>query len=353
MTAFGRFSLRLGLYLLVAAYLAGDLFVFNGPLNRHLRRSQPDSPEAIAAAKAKGVVARVYGYTITRSQLERAIHERLWLEGKSFDSLPPAEQKLVRYAALGDLIDHQIIRLKVSVNTRDLPVSQAEIDERMQHLLGRFESKEAMEAAMKTQGIPNERALRDRIAGRIQQEKYVESRVAPLVKVTEEETRKWHEENHERLARPEQVEARHIFLRTLNREPDEAKATLETALGELSAKTKDFPALAAELSEDPASKDQGGSLGWMSRDRLPDDFATAVFALKPGVPTLVRTTLGWHLVEITNHKPAGERTLEEAGPEIRAALEAAKRRQATREFRDTLRRFEAKHIEIFHDMLAD
>src|SRR5690606_10454559 len=75
MTAFGRFSLRLGLYLLVAAYLAGDLFLFNGPLNRHLRRSQPDSPEAIAAAKAKGVVARVYGYTITRSQLDRAIHE--------------------------------------------------------------------------------------------------------------------------------------------------------------------------------------------------------------------------------------------------------------------------------------
>jgi hypothetical protein len=36
-----------------------------------------------------------------------------------------------------------------------------------------------------------------------------------------------------------------------------------------------------------------------------------------------------------------------------AALEAVKRREAAREFRSALRRFEAEKIDVYHDMLAE
>jgi hypothetical protein len=111
MKSFTKFSLRFAAYLVVIGYLLVDLFLFNGPLNRRLAKSRPDSETSIAADKANGVVARVFGYKITRTQLDRAIHERLFLEGTSISDLSPSQKKLVEYAALGELIDHELMRV--------------------------------------------------------------------------------------------------------------------------------------------------------------------------------------------------------------------------------------------------
>jgi parvulin-like peptidyl-prolyl isomerase len=210
-----------------------------------------------------------------------------------------------------------------------------------------------MESAMKSQGIASERELRRRLAARIRQEKYVELKIGPAVKVDDAEARKWFDENRAGLALPERVEARHVFLPALDHPPQEAKAKLEAALADLTSGKMDFATLAAQLSEDPATKDKGGALGWMTRERLPADFAAAVFALPSNKPALVRTRLGWHLVEVTGRKPAGPRAFDDAREEVIAALQAVKRRQAAADFRKALRRTEAAGIEVFHDMLDE
>ena len=351
MTALKKLSLRLAIYGAVFLYLVGDLFVFNGPLRRRINLADPSTPEAIAKAKSEGVVARVFNHQITRGQLERAVAERLWLEGKTPESIPPAQRKTLHLAALNDLIDHELLRVKAKAHAPDLKVADAEVDERLRRLSGRFESRDAMEATMKSQGIPSEADLRDRLAARIQQEKYVESKIKPLSEVTEEEARKWFDEHAKELALPERVAARHVFIATLDTPAEQAKATLEAALADLSAGKKDFATLAKELSEDPATKQTGGALGWMTRDRLPADFAEPLFTLPPNKPTLIRTRLGWHLVEVTGKKPSAARTFEEAKPEVLSALRNLKRRQAAQEYRDALRRFEAAKIQVFQDML--
>lgn len=351
MHTFTKFSLRFAAYFLAVGYLACDLYVFNGPLNRRIQASHPDSPESIAEAKAKGVVARVFNHHITRSQLEYAIHERLWLEGKSAEDLSPADKKLVTYAALGELIDNQLLRVKTKVNTLELPVSDADIDDRLKRFAARFETKADLLAAMKGMGIPDETALRHRIAARIQQEKYVAMRVDPLVKVSEEEIADFYEANKESLQFPERIRAKHVFIATLNKPSDEAKGILEKALAELNSGKKDFATLAKELSEDYANKENGGDLGWMSKARLPVDFGEAAFAVGNDKPTLVRTKLGWHILQITDRKPAELRTQEETKAEITTALTAAKRHQAVNDFRIALRQFEEEKIDIFQDQL--
>lgn len=353
MTPLGRFTLRLAIYGTVVAWLAGDLFVFHGPLRRRIDRADPTSAEAVRIAKSQGVVARVFNHQITRDQLERALHERLWLEGKTPADLTPENLRLVRYAALDDLIDHELLRVKAKANAPQLKVGDEEVNERLRRLLGRFETKGAMEAAMKSQGIASEDDLRDRLAARIQQEKYVELKTGPLAVVTEEEARAWFEENRDKLAQPERLRARHVFLATLNRPEAEARTMLETALADLTAGKADFATLAATLSDDPASKPRGGDLGWMSRARLPEDFASQVFSLPPHSPTLLRTRIGWHLVEVTDRKPAESREFEQARDEVMAALGAIKRREAAREFRNALRRFETEKIDVYHDMLDE
>ena len=324
----------------LVACLAGDFFIFKGPIYRTLAGEAPSKPE---------IFARVTGHPITRSQLDRAVSEQLWLEGKSLDSVTPENLKAARKTALDELIDHELLRLQVKELDPPLAVSEEEINERLRRLVGRFESKGALETAMKSQGIPNERDLRDRIAARIRQEKLIAQRIGVPIKVTDGEAREWFGKNQQAIALPERVEARHIFIPTLDHPPEEAKQKLDAALVELTEKKRDFATLAKELSEDPATKDRGGALGWMTRDRLPADFAAPVFSLETNQPTLVRTTLGWHLVEVTARKPAAPRDFEQAKPEILAALEAIKRRQAIADFRKSLRRAEAAKIEIFQD----
>ncbi len=341
MTAPAKTFLRLALYGGVIAYLASDLLVLHGPLRRMVER-----------AYAGNAVARVHHQLITRDQLERTLHERLWLEGKVPEDLIPENLKMARDAALGDLIDHELLRVKVQENEPQIKVTDEEVDERLRRMLGRFVSKGEMEQAMKSQGIASERELRERLASRIRQERYVEMKIGPLARVTDEEARAWFMENQARLATPERVEARHVFIATLERPHEEAKALLDAALADLTAGKKDFALLARELSDDYANKERGGNLGWMTRERLPADFAAAVFPLPANKPTLVRTRIGWHLVEVTGRKPSEPRSFEDAKPEVMAALEAVKRRDAVTRFRADLRRLEAEKIEVFHDMMA-
>ena len=352
MRSFTKFSLRFAIYLLLLAYLVGDLFFFQGPLKKRLTARDPNSPQAIAEAKAGGVVARVFNHQITRSQLDFAIHERLWIEGKTLSDLTPANLKLITYAALGDLIDHELLRVKVKVNTKELPVSDEEINERLTRFIGRFETKGHLEKAMKTIGITSEEALRHRLAARIQQEKYIALRVDPLVAVSEEEIHAFYQANAEALAHPERIRARHIFLSTLDKPSLEVRARIEPAISALNSGKSDFKTLAAELSEDTASSSKGGDLGWMSKARLPTDFSEPAFAMEMGKPQLIETKIGWHILEVTERKPAEPRTLADTRAEITSALTATKRHQAVESFRRALRQFEEAKITIFHDQLT-
>jgi hypothetical protein len=343
--------IRLVIYGLVIGWIAGDLFVWHGILHRKIERADPNTPEAIALAKARGVVARVFNRQITRDQLERAVVERLWREGRSPGDLTKEALRMARYAALNDLIDHELLRVKAKAHAPGLIVEPAVLEERYQRFVSRFHSEKEMLDAARAQGIGGKEELRERIAAWMQQEAYVESKIEPLTRVTDEEVLAWWDEHKESLANPERVQVRHIFLRTLDREVNEVKALMENALSELREGKTTFGNLAKSMSEDPPSKDKGGDLGWVTRDRLPSDFANAVFEAKPGMPFLLQTSIGWHIIEVTGRESARIRTFEESEPEVRAALEAARRDKAVSTYRAALRQFEAHKIEVFHDML--
>jgi parvulin-like peptidyl-prolyl isomerase len=321
-------------------YLMGDALIFQGPVHRWLRTVIPVNP--------KDVVARVEGHAITRSQHDRAIAERLWLIGKSSSANQTAAD---RAAALDELIDHELLRLEVKAQASQLPVSEKEVDERLRRFASRFESQEALAAAMKSQGIAEPTDLRARLASQIQQEKYIALRIAPAIQVSDAEARQWFARHAQAVAHPERIEARHIFIPTLDQAPETAKRKLEAALVSLTAKQKDFATLAKALSEDPATQNRGGDLGWMTRDRLPADFAAPLFALEQNQPTLIRTKIGWHLCEVTARKGAEPRSFDQAKPEIVAALDALKRRQAVADFRKSLRNASADRVEVIHRLL--
>lgn len=344
MSPAAKFILRFAILVALAAYITADLFVFKGPLRQVIDQRQSKRPD---------VVARVADHFITRSQLERATRENLWLEGKSFDSLSAAEKTKAHEAALEELIDHALLRDKIAGDTKSIHISDDGINARLRAMLGRFTTKGEMESSMKGQGIANESELRARVAARLQQEKWIEAQIAPMILVSDEEARAWFDQNAASMAMSERIEVRHIFMAAMDHPQAEIDAKLGAALDDLKSQRKDFTTLARELSDDPASKDRGGSLGWMSKARLPADFAAAVFSMPIGQATIIRSSLGSHLVEVTARKPAEAANFEQMKLEVIAALEAIKRQQALAELRRKIRESATNDIRVFHTEIGD
>lgn len=342
------FPIRVAVYGTVLLLVLADM-MFGGPLRHRMDRQRPDSPESVARARAQGVVARVFKHPITRQQLDRAVAERLWLEGRNNQPLGLNERKTITYAVLNDLIDHQLLRVKVQANSDTVPLSEAEIDAAVASFRSRFPAAEDFQKLLVRQGIASELELRFRLAATLQQEKYIETRIHDAVLVPDDEAQAWYEANPQATMVPAMVRARHVFISNINRSADEARAVLEAARADLAGSHGDFSQLAARHSEDPATRDLGGDLGWLDPLGSAEPPLAALATLETNTPTLVRSGLGWHLMEITDRRDATRRSFEDMRAEILTALEAQKRAYAVVEYRRRLRRLEERNVHLDKD----
>jgi len=70
---------------------------------------------------------------------------------------------------------------------------------------------------------------------------------------------------------------------------------------------EDFAELAQEFSEDIASAEEGGDLGWFGEGKMIEAFEKAAFALKPGeMSEPVKTEFGWHLIKVFDQRKKGK-----------------------------------------------
>jgi peptidyl-prolyl cis-trans isomerase C len=106
----------------------------------------------------------------------------------------------------------------------------------------------------------------------------------------------------------EEVSARHILVA----KEDEAKAVIK----ELD-KGADFAELAKKHSTDPAGQN-GGELGFFSRDDMVPEFSEAAFKLKKGEYTKepVKTQFGWHVIKVEDRRTTSAPSFDEAKEEL-------------------------------------
>ncbi|HZY78310.1 MAG TPA: peptidylprolyl isomerase [Cyclobacteriaceae bacterium] len=127
---------------------------------------------------------------------------------------------------------------------------------------------------------------------------------------TADEVGRLTKEAYERLQ--EDVQAAHILISAL---PETSPADTLIAFQKLSAireravNGEDFGKLAAEFSEDPGGKVNGGMLGWFTAFQMVYPFESAAYKTKPGeISPIVRSRFGYHIVKVFNRRPAvGER----------------------------------------------
>jgi len=92
---------------------------------------------------------------------------------------------------------------------------------------------------------------------------------------------------------------RHIFLAGDSRE---IQQKLEGARGQLQSGVA-FETLAAQLSEDPNSADNGGELPWFSQGQMPPAMEQMAASLNKGqLSQPFRTQFGWHLMQVIDRR---------------------------------------------------
>ncbi len=145
------------------------------------------------------------------------------------------------------------------------------------------------------------------------------------VVVTPAEIQRYYNDNIQLYQTPEQIRASHILLKTEGKDEATVRKQAEDILKQAKAPGADFAALATKYSEDEGSKTKGGDLDFFSRGRMVPEFETAAFAMQPGqISDLVKSQFGFHIIKVTDHKPAVTRPLAEVQAQIQEQLAAQK-----------------------------
>ena len=99
---------------------------------------------------------------------------------------------------------------------------------------------------------------------------------------------------------PSTIKLKHLLIKVVPDSSQEQKtvAFLNDLRGRLIKKTSTFESLAADYSQDPGSKNSGGSLGFVRRGSLVTPFEVVAFNLSPGeISKPVKTDFGYHIIE--------------------------------------------------------
>lgn len=131
------------------------------------------------------------------------------------------------------------------------------------------------------------------------------------VEVTPEEVRQFYESQTGRFTEPESFRASHILVKT----EEQAKKALNRLKG-----GEPFAKVAEELSIDP-TRVRGGDIGPFSPGQVIPEFEEQCRHLKPGqLSGIVKTSFGFHVILLTDHRAARQRPLEDVQDQIRKQL---------------------------------
>jgi parvulin-like peptidyl-prolyl isomerase len=210
------------------------------------------------------------------------------------------------------------------------------INRELSALHSQFADSAHFRTALRRSGI-SEGSLKQILASTIRGEEWIQGQIVPRLAVSREEAEKYFERHQAEFTNPLRIRARHIFLAAAQGSPPELIDAKRRAMRDLIARLshgEDFAQLASAVSEDEATKNRGGDLGFFSADRMPREFFLAVEKLPANSPpSFVQSHLGFHAVQVMEVRPPRLIPFSEALPEITAAIAAKKRTEAIHELR--------------------
>jgi parvulin-like peptidyl-prolyl isomerase len=219
----------------------------------------------------------------------------------------------------GDLVVLENLR-RAAANEK---IDPARVDREIALLAAQFGTDKAFRKALYVDDL-SILSLRETVASQLRGLNWLERRVQPASLVSEKQCRQFYEAHRDFFTQPVRFRASHLFLAAHAETPPDDVEQKEVAIAALAKRLGQGEALsqlAAEASEDEASKPRGGDLGFFAERRMPPEFISQIQKLRAGeISKPFRSHLGFHIAQVTEIKPARLLSFDEARSEISVAL---------------------------------
>lgn len=296
----------------------------------------------LASARVVEKIAAVVGEDIVLSS-EVEEHAAPFLQ--EISAMPNPTQRAARASALrreilDRLVDERLIiqqaaELKLSVSSEDVDRSIEQIKKENGGLTDAQLSAELARAGQ-TMG-----SYRQEIKKQIMRYRVLNIAVGSKVTVSDADVESYYN-GHMKSGDHVQVKASHIFVAI----PENADAVTLKAkekfahdLLERAKAGEDFAKLAKDFSQDPATRDEGGDLGYFGRDMLPKPIEEMVFAMKVGeVRGPVRADRGFHVIKLVDRRTSEVKPLAAVKEELRGQLRQKEMERQTKNYLSELRK---------------
>jgi peptidyl-prolyl cis-trans isomerase C len=202
---------------------------------------------------------------------------------------------------------------------RDIPANDEQ--GKRDYVVGYLTDMILIAKAAEAQKIPDSAAFKQKLAW-LRYKALMETVLSAESKTATAEPalRKIYEDATKQMKGEEEVHARHILFRVTDPNnpaasksaEDKVKATIERI-----KKGEDFATLAQSLTEDPSGKQNGGDLGYFTRQQMVPEFSEVAFRLEKGhVSDPVKTQFGWHVLKVEDKRQRAAPPFEQVREEI-------------------------------------
>ncbi len=266
------------------------------------------------------------------------------------------KERVINELIVKTLLDEEIAKRGIKVTNKD-------VDEAVKEIINKLGSKERLDQLLKQNDMTNSQFRKD-----LKEEVKMKKLAHELgsFKVSDEEAKKFYNENTDKFKHPDRVRASHILIaanaeelkEVIKSDPknkgldetaikakvdEEIKAKEAKANQVLSEVRKDitqFAKLAKENSDDKATASKGGDLGFFASKEMVPEFSKAAFSMKPDSVSdkPVKTQFGYHIIMVTDRAAAGQEPYEKVKNNIKAYLENQKQIEAIDNLTESLKK---------------
>ncbi|MEK9628693.1 MAG: peptidylprolyl isomerase [Nitrospinota bacterium] len=277
------------------------------------------------------IVARVNGTDINSNyvkfrltQIQRTVNRPLTVKEKT--------------SIVKDLIEKEVVRELVNQQGKkeNLEIDKKIIEKELESLRSAYKSEEEFNKALQARNI-NLEEIKKSMEIDISARKLLNEQIKGKINISDEEVKKYYEDNKSKFFRPEAYHTRHILaayfppealknqtieeLRKNKEYFDKiAEEKIEKVIEELK-NGADFEELAKTRSDDESSRDSGGDLDFIYKGIFEASFDEAAGKLKPGETSgKIKTRFGYHVIQLIEKKPSEMAPFEDMKPGIQKHL---------------------------------
>jgi peptidyl-prolyl cis-trans isomerase C len=306
--------------------------------------AEPQAPEE----PADSVAVIVNGFGVTEAELQEIIKPDLEKMAQQGKQLPPAfaqalekrlRQQAIDKIIVGRLLDEQVKEANIVITEEELASQFTKVAAAQKPPLSLDEFKTKL--AEYGQDFDE---LKQQFRKRLAYMKVMEAQWAGKINITEEDAKKYYDENPTNFEVKEQVRASHILIKTdttdSEADPNQVKAEAKAKIQGLLEQIKggaDFAELAKANSDCPSAA-RGGDLDFFPRGKMVPPFEKAAFELEVGkVSDIVETRFGYHIIKVTDHKDASTTSFEQAKNSLIIQLTQQKQAEIANKYIESLK----------------